>query len=266
MSYLIYIGLILALAVVAAAAAMIGIGGGVLYTPLQIFFGVGIHEAATTSLFLIAVLSFSATRIYRRAGKVDWKMAVALESFTVSGGFAGGYLSQFASAPALSILLVVVLVLAGITMLRSNERDYSHLVDHPSWYMWTRNRNGQQYTINMLIALPISLVAGAISGAVGIGGGILKVPMMAILLGVPIDIAIATSAFMVGVTALGGFSGHLMAGHWDWKMSLILAPGVFIGAWIGAHTMLKIEKKKLKFTFGIFVLLLAATLVTKILY
>jgi uncharacterized membrane protein YfcA len=256
-----YAGLILALAIVAAFASMLGIGGGVMYTPLQVIFGVDIHEAATSSLFLIMILSFSATRIYRRAGKVDWKMAMALEAFTVSGGFAGGYLSSFVPSQPLKILLIAVLILAGITMLKANQRDHSHLVDHPAWYIWTRSRNGQKYTINMLIAFPISLAAGVISGTIGIGGGILKIPMMAILLGVPIDIAIATSAFMVGITALGGFAGHLIAGHWDWKISLILTPAVFIGAWIGAHTMLKIDKRKLRITFGIFVMIIAAILV-----
>lgn len=255
-----YAGLIIALAIVAAFASMLGIGGGVMYTPLQVIFGVDIHEAATTSLFLIMILSFSATRIYRRAGKVDWKMAIALETITMSGGFAGGYLSSFVPSLPLKILLITVLVLAGITMLKIGQRDHSHLIDHPSWYMWTRRRNGERYTINMLIAFPISLVAGAISGAIGIGGGVLKVPMMAILLGVPIDIAIATSAFMVGITALGGFAGHLIAGHWDWKTSLILTPAIFIGAWIGAHTMLKIDKRKLRVAFGILVIIIAAIL------
>jgi len=265
MSLPIYIGLSVVLAIVAAASAMIGIGGGVLYTPLQVLFGVDIHQAAATSLFLIVILSFSATRIYHRSGKVDWSLAVVLEIFTASGGFLGGYLSFLIPSDILTLVLIATLILAGVLMLFSNERDRSHLVTSRPWYVWNRNSDGRRYSINLLIAIPVSFIAGALSGTVGIGGGILKVPMMALLLGVPLDIAIATSAFMVGITALGGFGGHWIAGHWDWRLSLILAPAVFLGAWLGAHIMIRVNKRWLKRIFGIIVIMIAVGLITKIL-
>ena len=65
---LMYAGIAASLAVLALVAALLGIGGGTLYTPLQLFFGIDIHEAATTSLFLIFILSIGATVVYRRAG------------------------------------------------------------------------------------------------------------------------------------------------------------------------------------------------------
>lgn len=245
-------------------AAMLGIGGGVVYTPLQIFFGVGIHEAAATSLMLIVVLSFSATSVYHRAGRVDWALALLLEAFTASGGFAGGYISDFLPQDILIIILMAVLVFTGISMLRGRGRiSGRHGVKH-AWYRWRRTRCGEEYELNLLAALPICFFAGALSGLVGIGGGVIKVPMMVLLFGIPMDIAVATSGLMVGITAIGGFAGHLVQGHFDWRMALMLAPGVFVGAQIGAHTMLRIDRERLKRIFGAVMLILALGLFTRL--
>jgi uncharacterized membrane protein YfcA len=115
---------------------------------------------------------------------------------------------------------------------------------------WRRTTNNEQYCVNLLIAIPISLIAGILSGMVGIGGGILKVPALVLLLGVPVDIAVASSSFMVGLTAGGGFIGHLIGGIWEWKRAIPLAMVVFVGAQIGSRISIGLEKKKLEKIFG----------------
>lgn len=88
-------------------------------------------------------------------------------------------------------------------------------------------------------------------------------PLTVLLLGVPIDIAIGSSAFMVGITAVGGFTGHLLSGHWDWRVSLILAAAVFIGGQIGARKSITIDKDKLHAAFGWFLLAIAVSMILK---
>ncbi|MFH1830642.1 MAG: sulfite exporter TauE/SafE family protein [Pseudomonadota bacterium] len=266
MSVTLYVALALCLTVVAFVVSILGIGGGVFYTPIQIFFGIGIHEAAATSLFLIIILSISATSVYRRAGKVDWRMAIMLELFSVAGGLSGGYLSDFIPQNLLMALLTVTIIVAGISMLRQRLKLIPHALQHKHWYLWHREACGERYSINLIFALPLSFIAGAIGAMVGIGGGVIKVPMMVLLFGVPMDIAIATSGFMVGITAGSGFVGHLFAGHWNWTMSLILAPGVFFGAQIGSRTMLHMDRELLKKAFGIIMFLIAAGLIIKACY
>lgn len=261
-----YAVLISCLFAAAFFAAIMGVGGGVLYTPLQIFFGIDIHSAAATSLFLIIILSAAATIVYRKAKRIDWSMAVVLVLISIAGGFAGGVGSNFLSSDFLLILLTAVVVFAGINMITRKGTIRSACETQPAWYMWQREVNGESYAINIIIAVPASFLAGAVSGLVGVGGGIIHVPMLVLLFFVPIDVAIATSAFMVGLTALGGFTGHLIAGNWDWRLSLIAAPAVFIGARFGAHHMLKMEKTKLKKIFGVFMFLVAAGLILKMLY
>jgi Sulfite exporter TauE/SafE len=60
--------------------------------------------------------------------------------------------------------------------------------------------------------VPIMLVAGFVAAMLGVGGGLLKVPAIVVLGGVPMSIAVGSSSLMIGVTALTGFVGHFAAG------------------------------------------------------
>jgi len=190
-------------------------------------------------------------------------MVIVFEIFSTTGGFTAGFLSDFIPSHILTIILIIVLILIGMLMLAVEPRMHKH-ADDGSWYLWHRRVGKDRYVINLLSALPLCVLAGVLSALTGIGGGIVKVPMMTLLFGVPMDIAIACSALMVGVTAASSFAGHVIVGHWDWKISLILAPCVFVGAWIGAHIMLKVDKRKLKKIFGILVIIIAALLIFRI--
>jgi len=261
-----YAGLVLCMLSVAFVAAILGIGGGSLYTPIQLFFGVGIHEAATTGLFLSIILSIGATGVYRRAGKVDWQLAICMGAFALGGAFIGGYISEFMPARMLVILLIVVVAFAGVSMFRRGNTSRFRIQGQLARYHWRRVWDGESYAVNVPVALSLSFFTCGVSAMVGVGGGIFMVPIMAIVLGLPIDIAIATSAFMVGITSVGGFSGHFLAGHWDWKLSLILSPGVLVGAGLGARFMLGLEKAHLKKIFGIFMFLIAAGMILKMIF
>jgi len=248
---------------IATGFSMLGQGGGSLYTPLQVFFGINFHEAATTSLFLIIVTSLSATLVFRKAHKVDWPLAFVLEGVTAAGGLVGGLGSGQFSGTFLSVVLALVIAFAAFFMVKEFHHENPCLPIKWEWASWHRRFNDQTYCVNLVIALPVSFIAGAVSGLVGVGGGILKVPLMVLLLGIPMDIAVGSSGFMVGLTAVGGFAGHVALGHWDWRTSIVLGIAVFIGGQIGARRSIKIDKKKLKKGFGWFLMLIAALMVGK---
>lgn len=250
---------------VAAVFSMLGQGGGVLYTPLQVFFGIKFHVAATTSLFLIMVTSLSATLVFHKGGKVDWPLAIALESATTLGGLAGGLSSGRFSGVFLSLLFAAVVGAAGVFMIRSfGTLDLCPPEDTAGLWHWRRRFREHHYCVNLLVALPASFIAGVISGLVGVGGGIIKVPLMVLLLGIPMDIAVGSSALMIGLTASAGFAGHLIAGHWDWKLSLLLAVAVFAGGQIGSRKALGVDRKKMKRIFGWFMLVIAAAMIARV--
>jgi hypothetical protein len=244
--------------------SILGQGGGVLYTPIQVLLGVDFHTAATTSLFLIMTVSLSSTLVFRKAGKIDWPLAILMEVSTALGGFIGGLSSGRFSGNTLSILLSMVLVAAAFFMIRTFERSRPCTERANGFFAWHRRLNGQSYRVNLAVALPVSCAAGLVSGLIGIGGGVLKVPMMVLLLGIPMDIAVGSSAFMIGITASGGFAGHVMAGHWDWRTSLILAVVVFAGGQIGSRISIRLDKNRMKKGFGWFLLGIAVLMIIRI--
>jgi len=247
----------------AVVFSALGQGGGVMYTPIQLFFGIEFHVAAATTLFLVMVTSLSSTLVFKKAGAVDWPMAIALESTTTLGGFLGGLYSGYFTGRFLTYLFSGVIAFAAIFMVRSF---HPRACSAGRFYLWERRMGQETYCVNLALALPISLIAGLVSGLIGVAGGILKVPMMVLLFGVPMNIAVGSSAFMVGLTATGGFLGHLKAGHVEWFTALALVPGIFIAGQIGARLALRTDKKKMKVYFGYFLFGLAAFLALRAAY
>ncbi len=113
--WMVLAGCVLAVALV---FSMLGQGGGALYTPLQVWLGVDFHQAATTSLFLIIVTSASASLVFHKARKIDWPLAIVLETVTAAGGFAGGLGSDWFSGATLSLVFAAVIGAAALFMVR----------------------------------------------------------------------------------------------------------------------------------------------------
>lgn len=242
----------------AVAASMVGQGGGIIYMPIQLWLGVGFHQAATTSLFLIMVLSLSATLRYRKAHEIDWALVGVFELPTTLGAFFGGRLSRDFSEEALSLLLAALLTVGAYFMIRSHPARQSHRAVQPGVVIWRRMHDNQPYEINLVLALPLMGIVGLLTGMTGIGGGVMKVPLMNLLFRIPVKVAIGSSAVMVGITATGGFIGHASVGHWDWRTSLVAAMAVFFGAQIGSRLSVKENEEQLTTVLGWFLLLAAA--------
>jgi len=239
-------------------ASLFGQGGGILYTPIQIWNGRDFHDAAAISLFLIVITSLASTIIYRKSQKVDWMLALLFEGPTIIGAYIGGYLSHFLSSTFLRFLLSVILVAAAYLLLfPKGIKQKKTQQFKPSFWIIQHKRNGLSYTIDLRPMVPVMLLVGAITGMTGIGGGILKKPIMLLLFNIPMPIAVGSSAFMVGITATGGLLGHISHGGFDWKLALVLVGPVLIGALAGSYISLRIKSKQLVRYFGIFILLLA---------
>jgi len=247
---------------VALVFSMLGQGGGVLYTPIQLLFGVEFHQAATTSLFLILATALSASTVFSKARMIDWRMALVLESATTSGAFLGGVWSGRFSGIFLTFLFAAVVFVAGFFMVKQFAPG-TRGRGEGGRFCWRRRLGDEEYRINLAVALPVSFAAGVVSGMVGVSGGILKVPMMVLLFGVPMGIAVGSSAFMVTLTAAGGLAGHMVSGHMEWQSTLALAVFVVAGAQIGSRIGVRLDKKKMKNGFGWFLLGMAVLLVVR---
>ena len=243
---------------------MIGVGGGVLYVPILLAFGFPFYQAAAISIFIIMSLSISSSLVYYRVQLIDWKLALLIEPLTAIMSLIGGYYSSSLRINELQILFILVLIVSGYFMIKSIKEIQDKFINEKKWGYWLRKFGEEEYSVNLLIGLPLTALAGLMAGLLGIGGGIIKVPLMALLLGVPMKIAVGTSCFMVGITALFGFWGHFFAGHFELKMALILALVVFAGAQAGSRISIKVDKILLKKIYAIFLFLISAWMIVNV--
>jgi uncharacterized protein len=248
----------LLLLMAAFVASLFGQGGGVLYTPLQLWSGIDFHTAAATSLFLILITSISSTLVFHKSHQVDWVIAIVMEAPTTLGAFLGGILSQYVSSRILGLVLSILLSLAAWFMLHP-PKGTVHPQNNPrsSRWIWQHGVDGDTYKLDLRLILPIMMAVGMLTSMVGIGGGALKVPLMILLFGIPTPIAIGSSAFMVGLTAAAGLLGHVSVGHLNWTATLLLAIPIFIGGQIGSRISIRLDAYHLEKWFGVFILLLA---------
>jgi uncharacterized membrane protein YfcA len=99
------------------------------------------------------------------------------------------------------------------------------------------------------LGLAVSYVAGVASGLLGIGGGVLKVPVMNLAMGLPIKVCTATSNFMIGVTAATSAAVYFMRGDIKPFIAAPVAVGVIIGAKIGARLLGRLKGNVIRITF-----------------
>ncbi len=203
--------------------SLIGLGGGFLMVPLlSIVVGLPIHEAIGLSLISIVGVSSSASLNYILNGDVDFKIGSILELATVLGVYFGAHLALITDQKYLYILFGIVLLYVGYMMFKGGG-----VVERFTYREVSPKR--------LLSGAAISFIAGLLSGLLGVGGGILKVPIMTLYLGLPMKIAIGTSEYMISITSFTGSYIYLMSGKIDLRLLGIAYISSIFGAQLGSR-------------------------------
>lgn len=217
--------------------AMLGLGGGVLIVPLLTFgFGIPISAAVGTSLVSVIATSTGAAALNVRAGRADVRLGVTLGMATVVGAATGAILAGFLPERWLAALFTGLLVYTGFSMLRGLRPSAADPHGDPAADPTAPDGpSAPRYRTHRLpLALGASVIAGQASGLLGVGGGIVTVPVIRVVMGAPMRVAVATSNFMIGLTAAAGAAAYLFRGEIDPRVAGPVVIGVTIGAAIGA--------------------------------
>lgn len=269
---------------------MFGLGGGTLYVPILLAFSFSYPVSAGTSLILVTVGALSAAVIYARSGFVDWKFAIAINSVSDLAAFFGGY-SLFSSYLLRGLLALVMLASGTLILLEKKIEDinvgfsikpntfnqgrkllslkkYRSLPKffRGSLFTWNHQFRGATFSIPVPFVLAAFSFVGFWSGALGIGGGIFKIPIMIVACGFPLRIAIATSSLMIVTSSFWGMMGHFKAGTLDLHIGILLAAIVFLGGQIGSRTSIKTHKDVLKKGFAVILYLVAITMIISVIF
>jgi len=202
---------------------MVGLGGGLLFSPLFLMLGLPKAAAASTSLFLNLVAASSAAVTYGRKRMVDFSLSLPLIVSSAIAAPFGSYVNGLVDVQSFSILMAIILILAAIRMAFVPKRDTSD-----------REQSAKAKVFGGLL---IGLAIGFLGGLLGIGGGVFVVPLLMYILHVPARTAAASSTFIVCFSSLTGFLGYMSMHSINWAFILPAALFSLAGGQAGARFM-----------------------------
>lgn len=245
--------------------SFLGIGGGVFLIPfMTLALALDIRTAIATSLIGVIATSSGAASVYVRDHLTNLRLGMFLEVATTLGAISGAILALLVDERLLFLSFAAATLYAGVIMIRTREtakdRAYrsgeeDHLTKRlglSSVYFDQEDQGVYRYRVERPLAgFAASAAAGGFSGLLGVGGGFIKVPAMNILMRVPMKAAVATSNFMIGVTAAASAFIYFSAGFVEPTLAAMVIIGVFTGANIGTRLLLRTKAQRVRFVFAI---------------
>lgn len=227
------------------ASGLFGVGGGILMVPAALYLvpGVDFHEAKAVSLMVIVGSAGVGIWTHHRHRSVDVRKGALL----ALGGFGGAALSvlgvERVDDVALAAAFGIVLALTGARLA----------------FAATPKPRDLSPRAQTLYLLALGLVSGLLSGAFGVGGGIVMVPGM-VFAGIGMHLAVGTSLVAVLGNAVGGTLSHLALGYGAVlaTIGIPLAIGAVPGTYVGSRLAHKLHADRLKGLFGAFLILVGA--------
>ena len=251
--------------------ALLGLGGGVIMVPLLVFLlHVPLHIAAGASIIAVVATSSAAAAAYVQDELTNMRLGMFLELATTFGAVTGAFLTSVTSEAVLKVVFGLSLLYAVTTMYyqmrkttrswvsRQNDRIADRLRLDGSYNDTARDELITYGVGRTPITFGISYLAGVVSGLLGIGGGGIKVPAMNVVSGVPMKVAVATSNFMIGVTAAASALVYIRNGFCDAFITAPVVLGTLLGASLGARLTRKVKGVFLKKVFVALLTVLAA--------
>jgi uncharacterized membrane protein YfcA len=253
--------------------SLLGLGGGVLIVPLlTLGFGLDMRTAVGVSLVSVIMTSSAAAGVYLERHVANLRLGMTLELFTATGALVGGLVAFLVDERLLSLLFAILLAYVAFTMARPRKATDPDVVgaaagagaateaamplgpedDAPPGRRASilQDLSGADYAVrNLGRGVMGSTGAGVISALLGVGGGIVKVPLMNLGMGVPLRVATATSNLMIGITAAASAVIYLFHGEIDPYVAGPTAIGVFIGATIGSRIAHRVDVRVLRLLF-----------------
>jgi len=256
------------------AGSFLGIGGGIFLVPfLTLGLQVDPRVAIATSLVAVIATSSGAASVYVRDRITNLRLGMFLEIATTVGAILGALVAIYIDPRALFLLFGVVSAYAAVYMARTRETakdraeraaPASETPDRlrlASVYLDPEDRAMYRYRVaRPLAGFGASAVAGSVSGLLGVGGGFVKVPVMHVLMRVPMKAAVATSNFMIGVTAAASAFIYYSSGFLDPGLAAMAVLGVLAGTVAGTRLMLHTKPHRIRLVFAGFLLVIGAVM------
>ncbi len=226
-------------------SGLIGVGGRIFFVPALVYAaGWNIKEAVAASLVIIIFSSLSGTiRNAKSRDPVNWRVAALLSVAVAPSSLIGVAISRVSPDEVVKICFAVLILALALPTARGRKEIAE---------------DGRKIPAPLVFVAGIFI--GALSGLVGVGGGIMMVPLMVLGLGVTMKRAVSTSLAVAMFTGIVGAAGYVATGFRDPQELLNLLPlvaGSIIGAWLGVHVRDPLPDAAIRVGFGVFMVVVS---------
>jgi uncharacterized membrane protein YfcA len=238
---LVWPGLVLLGMLVGGYGTLIGAGGGFILVPVLLLLFPDKPPELITSISLGAVFfnALSGSLAYIRQHRVDFLAGNFFAAATIPGAILGALATGYVPRDLFDAVFGILLLVVAFVLIRQPEPRVVGRVSRQgetSRLLTDSHGDTYFYSYNVKIGVILSLGIGFIASALGIGGGLIHVPLLIQVLHFPALIATATSQYVLMITSATSASVHLITGHYEggYAITAALAVGVVLGAQVGA--------------------------------
>jgi uncharacterized protein len=247
-------------------AALTGVGGGIIIVPLlTLAYAFAPANAVGTSLLAILITAVAATVGYSHQKRIDYKTGLLLAATTVPGALLGAFLTSLTPPMILGLTFGVFLIFVALRLLVQASRFGRNLPSHHSVEETKFNlKAAWRKTRGRLVAgVALGFFGGVASGLLGVGGGVVLVPILCLVLELDIHVAVATSMFTMIATSISGAVQHYSLGNINFEYALLLGFGAVVGAQLGAFASKRISGRNLQLIFALLLLAVSIQMIIK---
>ncbi|TFD20284.1 sulfite exporter TauE/SafE family protein [Cryobacterium sp. TMS1-13-1] len=234
--------------IVGALLGLVGGGGSILAVPALVY-GVGLplEEAIPTSLIVVGAASAVAVLPRLRTG-VNWRLAGIIGAAGIPTAYLGTLVNRLVDPQLLLGAFSAIMVIAGVRMFFATRAEAGPCA---------LPGGGTRWRSCLPRALATGTVVGFLTGLLGVGGGFLIVPALALVLGLPMGVTIGTSLVIIVINSVAGFSAHLSDVQIDWAVTSAFAGTAMLASLIAGRLSRRLPDRVLKTSFAILVLCIA---------
>lgn len=267
-----YLFVVAGSAIAGCFGALVGLGGGILVTPMLVLLcGVEMHSAMGASLLAVIATSSGAAAGRSRDSLSNYRVGMFLELAATVGAVGGALLAALTNPAWLSLCFGGILILTAALTWRKKEDSVTHHLPVNPWAKSLRldatyeSRSGPvRYHIQRPMGgFGVMLGAGVISGLLGIGSGVLKVLAMDSLMKMPFRVSTTTSNFMIGLTALASVGVYVAQGFVDPMIAAPVILGIVPGAVFGARLVTVLNVRLLRTIFLVALVAIAVQMIIR---
>lgn len=239
----------------------LGAGGSILTVPALVFaLGLTAQQATSGSLVIVGVTSALASIGHARRGHTRWARGTLLALTGLPASLLGTALNRKVDPSALLLAFAVLMVVAAVGMLRRARADDSRPGPHPSPSGTPESTLADAVTTTSTRArvLAAGLGVGFLTGFLGVGGGFVIVPVLVVLLGFDMPVAVGTSLLVIALNSAVALAARLGHGGLVWHLLLPFTLAAVAGSGLGRRTADHIAPARLTKAFAALLLMVAA--------